>query len=102
MENRAGWISNPAACWAIVERMPQRAIVSSTLRIIVCWGLMAFCWLAMWLAVRGILQSTVLLVGLPVLLIWSCILPRNQRALAWLSWVSILAIILLATWLPVK
>ena len=82
--------------------MPHRALMSSALRTSVCWALIAFCWLALWLALRGLLRDTLLLFCLPILLVWSCVLPRNQRALAWLCWGSILVILFLAIWLPVR
>ncbi len=94
--------AGPAIARLHVERMPHPAIISPTVRVSVCWVLLAFCWVALWLALRGLLPGAVFLVGLPILLISSCLLPRTQRTLAWLCWMSILGIIFLAKWLPAK
>lgn len=71
-------------------------------RVSICWALVASFWVALWLTLRGSLSDSVLLYGLPVLFVWSLLLPRAQRRLAWLCWVSIVGILLLALWLPVR
>jgi hypothetical protein len=62
--------------------------------------LMAFCWLAWWLHLRGRVGEAAWFIGVPCLLTWSIVLARTQRALAWLAWLSLVAMMLLGLWLP--
>jgi hypothetical protein len=81
-------------------RYPKR--IPALFSISLFWALMAFCWGAWWLHLHGRMRETAWFIGVPFLLIWSIVLARTQRALTWLAWLSLLAMILLGLWLPAK
>ena len=49
---------------------------------------------------KGQIQATVWFVSAPCLFLWTLVLLRGARPLAWLGWASVLAMTLLGLWLP--
>jgi hypothetical protein len=75
----------------------------TVLRVFVFVALMVFSW-ALWLTqlpgARGQGAVWLLLSSIALLFGWSFVLYPKERTLAWLCWLSVLAMILLGLWLP--
>lgn len=73
------------------------------LRVLVFAALMIFSW-ALWFAYWPSTHSQnavwQLLASIALLFAYSFVLFRRERALAWLCWLSVLAMLLLGLWLP--
>jgi len=80
--------------------MRHALTISLAVRIAAFWLLMLFCWSVWWLHLTGQIRATAWFVGSLLLFLWTFLLVRTTRPLAWLGWLSVLAMILFGLWLP--